>query len=115
MDVNKKIEEFCDKRGFEFIDNPNYINNSCLNGSNLHLNPKGSAYVAVNFIKFIRGKDVQPNYHRHTSKSFRLPFHQLHLLENIAKILTPPRGSNMRASDLLAESRCDPTQNNLSN
>ena len=103
MDVNKKIEEFWDKRGFEFIDNPNYINNSCLNGSNLHLNPKGSAYLAVNFIKFIRGKDVQPNYHRHTSKGFRLPFHQLHLLENIAKILTPPRGSNMRASDLLAE------------
>ena len=96
MDVNKKIEEFCDKRGFEFIDNQN-INNSCLNGSNLHLNPKSSAYLAVNFIKFIRGKVVQPNYHRHTSKDFRLPFHQLHLLENIAKILTPPRGSNMRA------------------
>ena len=96
MDVHKKIEELCDKRGFEFIDNQN-INNSCLNGSNLHLNPKGSTYLAVNFIKFIRGKDVQPNYHRHTSKDFRLPFHQLHLLENIAKILTPPRGSNMRA------------------
>ena len=47
MDFNKKIEEFCDKRGFEFIDNQN-INNSCLNGSNLHLNPKGSAYLAVN-------------------------------------------------------------------
>ena len=28
MDVNKKIEEFCDKRGYELIDNQN-INNSC--------------------------------------------------------------------------------------
>ena len=96
MDVNKKVEEFCDKRGFEFIDNQN-IDNSCLNGSNMHLNSKGSAYLAVNFIKFIRGKDVQSNYHHHTSKDFRFPSHQLHLLENIVKILTPPRGSSLRA------------------
>ena len=96
MDVNKKIEEFCDKRGFEFIDNQN-IDNSCLNGSNIHLNSKGSAYLAVNFIKFIRSKDVQSNYHHHKSKDFRFPSHQLHLLENIVKILTPPRGSSLRA------------------
>ena len=49
MDVNKKIEEFCDKRGFEFIDNQN-IDNSCLNGSNIHLNSKGSAYLTVNLL-----------------------------------------------------------------
>ena len=96
MDVNKKIEEFCDKRDFEFIDNQN-IDNSCLNGSNIHLNSKGSAYLAVNFIKFIRGRDVQSNYHHHTSKDFRFPSHQLHLLENIVKILTPSRGSSLRA------------------
>ncbi len=88
MDVNKKIEEFCNNMGFEFIDNQN-IDNSCLNGSNLHLNSKGSAYLAVNFIKFIRGKDIQSTYH--------FPSHQLYLLENIVKMLTPPRRSNIRA------------------
>jgi hypothetical protein len=96
MDVNKKIEEFCNNMGFEFIDNQN-IDNSCLNGSNLHLNSKGSAYLAVNFIKFIRGKDIQSTYHPHTSKDFRFPSHQLYLLENIVKMLTPPRRSNIRA------------------
>ncbi len=96
MDVNKKIEEFCNNMGFEFIDNQN-IDNSCLNGSNLHLNSKGSAYLAVNFIKFIRGKDIQSTYHPHTSKDFRFPSHQLYLLENIVKMLTPPRRSNTRA------------------
>ena len=97
MDVNNKIEEFFDKRGFEFIDNQN-IDNSCLNGSNIHLNSKGSDYLVVNFIKFIRGKDVQLNYHHHTSKDFRFPSHQLHLLKNIVKILRPPRGSSLKTS-----------------
>ena len=38
-----------------FIDNAN-INSSALNSSKLHLNPKGTAYLAVNFINFLRNK-----------------------------------------------------------
>ena len=44
----------------------------------LHLNLKGSALLAANFIKFIRGKDVQPHYYSQRIKDFHLPPQQLH-------------------------------------
>ena len=89
-EVNKELEKLCEKKGFKFIDNKN-IDNSCLNGSNLHLNSKGSAFLATNFIKFIRGKDVQPHHLPQRIEDFRLPPQQLHLLENLVKIFTPSR------------------------
>ena len=85
-EVNKELE----KLRFKFIDNKN-IDNSCLNSSSLHLNLKGSAFLATNFIKFIRGKDVQPHHYPQRIEDFRLPSQQLHLLENLVKMFTPPR------------------------
>jgi hypothetical protein len=39
IDVNKMLQELCTKHGLDFIDNKN-LNEICLNGSHLHLNPK---------------------------------------------------------------------------
>ena len=52
-DVNEKLKEMSNRNGFHFIDNSR-IDGSCLNGSKLHLNSKGSAYLATSFIKFLR-------------------------------------------------------------
>ncbi len=50
--VNGKLKEMANNDDFVFIDN-SHIDGTCLNGSKLHLNAKGSAYLASNFIKFI--------------------------------------------------------------
>ena len=52
-EVNEKLKEMSNRNGFHFIDNSR-IDGSCLNGSKLHLNSKGSAYLATSFIKFLR-------------------------------------------------------------
>ena len=52
-EVNEKLKEMSSRNGFHFIDN-SHIDGSCLNGSKLHLNSKGSAYLATSFIKFLR-------------------------------------------------------------
>ena len=46
--TNKDLRSLCIRQGFTFIDNAN-INSSALNSSKLHLNPKETAYLAVNF------------------------------------------------------------------
>jgi hypothetical protein len=53
--VNKKLEDLSKNHNVSFIDNSN-INNTCLNGGKLHLNPKGSAFLATNFIRFLKGE-----------------------------------------------------------
>ena len=53
--TNKGLRSLCIRQGYTFIDNAN-INSSALNSSKLHLNPKGTAYLAVNFINFLRNK-----------------------------------------------------------
>ena len=69
------------KDDFVFIDN-SYIDGSCLNGSKLHLNAKGSAYLANNFIKFIRPLGKQSNQ----QTDFGNPIHQLgQLLTQLAR------------------------------
>ncbi len=55
--VNKQLQELCVKNGFDFINNSN-MDNTCLNGSQLHLNAKGSSFFATNFIKFLRGSNA---------------------------------------------------------
>ena len=52
--VNKKLKEISAKRNDVFINSS--IDNICLNGSNLHLNGKGSAFLATHFTKFLRGE-----------------------------------------------------------
>ena len=52
-EVNEKLKEMSSRNGFHFIDN-SHIDGSSLNGSKLHLNAKGSAYLATSFIKILR-------------------------------------------------------------
>ncbi len=52
--VNEEIGQICTKLNASFIDNST-IDHSCLNGSKLHLNAKGSAILAVHLIKFLKG------------------------------------------------------------
>ena len=54
--VNKKLQELHAKNELEFINNSNI--DSTLNGSQLYLNAKGNAFLATNFIQFLRGGDV---------------------------------------------------------
>ena len=54
--TNELLNALCQKEGYTYIENGN-IYATCLNGSNLHLlNAKGSALLAVHFIKFLRGR-----------------------------------------------------------
>ena len=52
--LNRIIEDLSKKHNVSFIDNGN-INSTCLNNSRLHLNAKGSAFLATNFIRFLKG------------------------------------------------------------
>ena len=55
--TNENIRNLCTEQGYTFIDNGN-IDPSGLNNSKLNLNAKGTTYLAVNFIKFIRYKKL---------------------------------------------------------
>ena len=50
--INEKLKQWCTRKGFTFIDNNN-INESRLNRGKLHLNRRGSSYLATNFQKFV--------------------------------------------------------------
>jgi hypothetical protein len=65
--VNKKLENLSKNHNVSFIDNSS-INNTCLNGGKLHQNPKGSAFLATNFIRFLKGdQHVSPRRSRRSS------------------------------------------------
>ena len=51
---NEILKHKCMDIGMSFIDN-SALDSTCLNGSNIHLNAKGSAILATKFIKFLRG------------------------------------------------------------
>ena len=50
--INEKIQSLCKSKGLSFIDNSN-IDKSCQNRSELHLNRRGSSFLANNFKKFV--------------------------------------------------------------
>ncbi len=90
--VNKQLQELCVKNGFDFINNSN-MDNTCLNGSQLHLNAKGSAFLATNFIKFLRGSNanVKSSYRNHRNGDFRRTQPaRLHLLEDLLRLISMP-------------------------
>ena len=97
--VNDGLQVFCTKNEFKFIDNRN-LDSSCLNGSLLHLNAKGSAYLAANFIKFLRGNTpfvptTSPKQRRNQdflNKTARLSF-----LEDILSMMLSPQRPNNRS------------------
>ena len=51
--TNNSLEKYCKGNKFFFINNSNIIDVSCLNKSKLHLNRKGTHYLANNFRKHI--------------------------------------------------------------
>ena len=55
-ETNELLKDLCLKEGYTYIENVN-IDATCLNGSKLHLNSKGSVLLAVHFIKFLRGRN----------------------------------------------------------
>jgi hypothetical protein len=85
----------CKEMLINFMNEPNFLlnnknlNETCLNGSHLHLNPKGSAYLATNFIGFIKGDNIRSSMPSRRDGSFRIPApHQLHLLEDLLRVMT---------------------------
>ena len=50
--INEKNQSLCTSKGLSFVDNSN-IDQSCLNRSKLHLNRRGSSFLANNFKKFV--------------------------------------------------------------
>ena len=56
-----KLKKLAADNDFFFIDN-SVIDRSCLNGSMLHLNEKGSSLLAVQFIKFLRSRLVSGSH-----------------------------------------------------
>ena len=54
--VNKNLKQTCITNNMFYIDNSN-INKSGLNNSKLHLNSKGSAWLAVQMINFLMGDE----------------------------------------------------------
>jgi hypothetical protein len=69
QEVNKKLKEISTKHNVAFINNSS-IDNTCLNGSNLHLNSKDSAFLATHFIKFLRGEQHSRSRNR-SGEDFR--------------------------------------------
>ena len=82
--VNSQLSSACNEHGFGFIDN-NLIDNSCLNGSKLHLNAKGSALLAVQFIKFLRSSKA--NSGTSTKWNKRQGFQQVSTLRQLGQFL----------------------------
>ncbi len=89
-DVNNKIKEMCTRHNYTFIDHKN-INRSCLNRSNLHLNAKGAALLAVDFINFLRGGKPSATYSRNRQyENFQME-RTVRQLENILRTITGER------------------------
>ena len=53
--VNKILRKFCNQNGWGYVDHSNISADHDLNRSGLHLNTKGAARLASNFIKYLRG------------------------------------------------------------
>ncbi|XP_067030123.1 uncharacterized protein [Acropora muricata] len=52
--VNKLLKTFCNQNGWGFVDHSNISPEHDLNRSGLHLNTKGTARLATNFINYLR-------------------------------------------------------------
>ena len=52
--VNKLLKTFCNQNGWGFVDHSNISPEHDLNRSGLHLNTRGTARLATNFINYLR-------------------------------------------------------------
>ena len=71
LDVNEKLMKLCSDNNFAYIDNT-AIDKTCLNGSKLHLNNKGSTLLAVRFIKFLRPQSGSNRHDRSGHQGFQM-------------------------------------------
>lgn len=97
--VNSNLKLVANKNNFYFIDN-SIIDNSCLNGSELHLNAKGSALLAVNIIKFLRADSTNFTSPNSSRKSNKQTFHnlgnqgfQMTILQQVGMLLSQLTGN----------------------
>ena len=87
--ANEELQKMCSKNGFDFIKNNN-IDATCLNGGLLHLNSKGSAFLATNFIKFLRGNIPAASEYRQRKRGEDFQgrrTYQNHSLEGLLRLL----------------------------
>ena len=82
VDVNEKLKKLCLDSNFTYIDNST-IDQTCLNGSKLHLNGKGSSLLAVRFIKFLRAQSSRKQHDHTGERDF-----QMALLKQVGEMLT---------------------------
>ena len=107
VEVNKKLQELCKKLGIYFINNDN-LSETCLNGSQLHLNPKGTAYLATNVIRFIRGDNTKATTARRRDADFRISAPQ-HLVNTRRPAETNVNArTQSKRKEILTKSRFDP-------
>ena len=68
VDTNNELRSMCVQMKWRFVNNDR-LNESCLNGSKLHLNNKGSAYLATNFLKALNTSTAS----KHNTRDTRRP------------------------------------------
>ena len=67
-DTNNELRSMCIQMKWRFVNNDR-LNESCLNVSKLHLNNKGSAYLATNFLKALNTSTTSKHNIRETRRS----------------------------------------------
>ena len=70
VDTNNELRSMCVQMKWRFVNNrDDRLNESCLNDSKLHLNNKGSAYLATNFLKALNTRTAS----KHNTRDARRP------------------------------------------
>ena len=87
--VNEEIGQICTKLNASFIDNST-IDHSCLNGSKLHLNAKGSAILAVHLIKFLKGGKASTSTSPKKQRYEDFQRSAIQKLGELLKMIVPP-------------------------
>ena len=55
--VDENLKKFCDDNKNDLINNDN-LDESCLGQKKLHVSRKGNAYLASNFIKYVKAQPI---------------------------------------------------------
>ena len=55
--LNEKLKKLCEENHIDYINNDN-VDESCLGERKLHLGTKGNAYLASNFIKYVKSRPM---------------------------------------------------------
>lgn len=97
QEVNNELERVCTKLDIAFVDNST-LDDTCLNGSKLHLNAKGSAILAVHFIQFLRGDRPTTSPRKKSPRREDFQKSAIQKLGELLKIIIPPDRNTPRGS-----------------